>query len=64
LKLDVAGIAISTKSACLKQEESSYVVSALGGDDWRAKNTIRISLGRFTGYEDLKKLLINLKKYL
>ncbi|MCE9541503.1 cysteine desulfurase [Candidatus Kaiserbacteria bacterium] len=49
LALDHAGIAVSTKSACREGEESvSHVVAALGGDTWRAKNTLRFSLGRET----------------
>jgi cysteine desulfurase len=53
LKLDQAGIAVSTKSACREGEESrSHVVEALsadkqvpGGEPWRAQNTLRFSLG-------------------
>src|SRR3990167_497865 len=48
LALDRAGIAISTKSACREGEDSSHVVAALGGESWRARNTLRISLGRDT----------------
>ena len=47
LALDHAGIAISTKSACREGEESrSHVVEALGGEKWRAENTLRFSFGR------------------
>ncbi len=31
LKLDAEGIAVSTKSSCLKDEKESYVIAALGG---------------------------------
>jgi len=48
LALDRAGIAISTRSACREGEDSSHVVAALGGESWRARNTLRISLGRDT----------------
>jgi cysteine desulfurase len=49
LSLDQSGIAVSTKSACREGEESrSHVVEALGGDEWRAKNTLRFSLGAET----------------
>src|SRR3990167_8610644 len=48
LALDKAGIAISTKSACRESEEASHVVAALGGEEWRARNTLRISLGKNT----------------
>lgn len=49
LRLDHAGYAVSTKSACREGEESrSHVVEALGGEGWRAQNTLRISLGMHT----------------
>lgn len=54
LALDRAGIAVSTKSACREGEESeSHVVAALGGEPWRARNTIRLSLGRDTRPKDV-----------
>lgn len=56
LALDHAGIAVSTKSACREGEESSsHVVSALGGERWRAQNTIRFSLGRGTRRQDITR---------
>lgn len=65
LQLDRAGIAVSTKSACREgEEQESHVVAALGrsptgetlgGESWRARNTIRISLGRDTTGEDARK---------
>lgn len=48
LKLDAEGIAVSTKSSCLKDEKSSYVVAALGGGAARASSTLRFTLGRNT----------------
>lgn len=47
LKLDARGIAASTKSSCLKDEKSSYVVAALG-DRRRAHSSLRFTLGRKT----------------
>lgn len=44
LWLDKEGIAASTRSSCLKGEERSRVVAALGGDPWRSRNTLRFSL--------------------
>ncbi len=44
IRLDARGIACSTKSSCLKGEESSYVVASLGGPSWRARNTLRFSI--------------------
>jgi len=55
LALDKEGIAVSTKSACREGEESeSHVVAALGGDAWRAKTTLRFSLGAGTTARDVK----------
>ena len=64
LQLDAKGFAVSTKSACLSDEDSSYVVDALGGEKWRAKNTLRISLGRFTTKEDCQKFISVFSKLL
>jgi cysteine desulfurase len=63
LQLDRAGFSLSTKSACREGEASSRVVEALGvaegapKADWRAKNTLRFSLGRDTTAKDLKRLI-------
>lgn len=53
LQLDAAGIAVSTKSSCLKDERESYVVKALGGGTRRARATLRFSFGRWTTQKDL-----------
>jgi cysteine desulfurase len=54
LSLDQEGISVSTKSACREGEESrSHVVEALGGESWRAQNTIRMSFGPETTQEDI-----------
>lgn len=56
LSLDQAGVAVSTKSACREGENDfSHVVHALGGEPWRAKNTLRFSLGRETTLRDTKR---------
>lgn len=53
LALDKEGIAVSTKSACREGEESeSHVVAALDGEAWRAKTTLRFSLGADTTARD------------
>lgn len=61
-KLDVAGFEVSTGTTCQnKQEESrSYVVDALGEDC--GGSSLRISLGRFTKFSDVKRLCVVLKK--
>lgn len=73
LALDAAGFSVSTKSACReavstdRQGEGSvsHVVSALveqapDGDSWRARNTVRISLGRFTHARDIRRVSAHL----
>ncbi len=56
LSLDRKGIAVSTKSACAEGgAKASHVVAALGGESWRAENTLRFSLGRDTTEKQLAK---------
>lgn len=64
LALDARGIAVSTKSACREGEEpESHVVAALvpreasHEDGWRATNSLRISLGRGTKKDDIRRLV-------
>jgi cysteine desulfurase len=54
--LDHAGIAMSTKSICLLEsgDPISPVVATLGGEGWRATNTLRFSWGRETTLKDIK----------
>jgi cysteine desulfurase len=54
LQLDAKGIECSTKSACLKDSDESYVLKAIGVN---SKNSIRFSFGRFTKLSDIKKTL-------
>jgi cysteine desulfurase len=54
LRLDANGIAVSTKSACLKDEDESYVLRAIGAD---SKSSIRFSFGRWTKKGDINKAL-------
>lgn len=61
LALDRKGIAISTKSACNEGDTSSHVVAALGGPEWRSRNTLRFSLGLSTTSRDLSNVLEALK---
>jgi cysteine desulfurase len=53
LALDREGFALSTRSACNTNEARSHVVAALGGESWRAENTLRISFGRGTTAKDI-----------
>jgi cysteine desulfurase len=61
LRLDAKGIAVSTKSACLKDEDESYVLRAIGAD---SKFSLRFSFGRWTKKSELKKTLHFLKLFL
>lgn len=54
LQLDANGIECSTKSACLKDEDESYVLKAI---DANSKNSIRFSFGKDTKKSDLKRVL-------
>jgi cysteine desulfurase len=56
LKLDAKGIECSTKSACLKDEDESYVLRAM---DLDSSSSIRFSFGRETTKNDLKKVIKN-----
>lgn len=64
LQLDAAGIAVSTKSSCLKDEKESYVVAALGGGASRTVSTLRFSLGRNTTKQDIEHTVRVLLKLL
>jgi cysteine desulfurase len=57
LRFDHFGVSLSTKSACKEGEAASHVVQALGGPEWRAKNTLRFSLGAATTAKDIKQVI-------
>lgn len=54
LQLDAKGIECSTKSACLRDEDESYVLKAIGAD---SKTSVRFSFGRMTSKGELKKVI-------
>ncbi len=54
LKLDAKGIECSTKSACLRDEDESYVLKTIGAN---SKTSVRFSFGRLTSKGELKKVL-------
>ena len=61
--LDLQGIAISSGSACsARSPEPSKVLLALGATQDRAKNSVRITLGRPTTKKDIDVLLAALGK--
>lgn len=59
LVLNEAGIAVSTGSACSSHHagEPSYVLLAMGFDAFRARGSVRITLGRFNTAEQVQYLL-------
>lgn len=58
VSLDLQGIAVSSGSACTARSiDPSHVIVALSGDSVRAKNSIRITLGKMTTVQDMKRLL-------
>jgi cysteine desulfurase len=58
LSLDLAGVAVSTGSACTSgTTEPSHVLSAMGITPLRAQSSVRFSLGHFNNDEDIDKLL-------
>jgi len=63
LELDLAGIAVSTGSACSSRKlEPSYVLMALGLKHEQAHGSLRVSLGRETNQKDLDYFIKNLVK--
>lgn len=63
LQLDEEGIICSTKSACLKDETASYVISALGKDKKYSQSSLRFSLGLDTTEKDVDYLVKILIKF-
>ena len=64
-RLDLAGISISTGSACDgKSNKISHVLQALNMPPRLAKGTIRISLGKDNTAQDVQKIVAALKKFI
>ena len=58
INLDMAGVAVSTGSACSSGSlEPSPVIRALGRDDELARGAIRFSFGRFNTEDDVERIL-------
>jgi cysteine desulfurase len=57
--LDLAGIAVSSGSACSARHsgEPSHVLEALGFDPYRARGSLRITLGRFNTAGEVERFL-------
>ena len=54
LQLDAGGVAASTKSSCLRDEDESYVLKAIGAD---SKISVRFSFGRETTLRTVRHAL-------
>lgn len=63
ISLDVLGFAVSYSSSCrtLKEDSSSYVVSALGKKDC-SESSLRFTLGKGSAKAQIDKLIFALKK--
>lgn len=62
VRLDMWGIAVSSGSACSSRSTApSMVIRALGYSEDRARNSIRISLGRYSVKKDIDSLAEALK---
>ncbi|HEY9765297.1 MAG TPA: cysteine desulfurase family protein [Chroococcales cyanobacterium] len=65
MALDLAGIAVSTGSACSSgAAQASHVLLAMGYPSSRAREAIRLTLGRSTKKEELEEVLARLKELL
>lgn len=53
-QLDAAGVACSTKSSCLRDDNESYVLRAMGAE---SKTALRFSFGRWTKKADIQRAL-------
>jgi cysteine desulfurase len=57
-QLDAKGIACSTKSSCMRDEDESYVLKSIGAN---SNTSLRFSFGRWTKKDNIKKALSVIK---
>jgi len=63
IKLDMKGIMVSSGSACTSGSvQPSHVLKAIGYDDNSARNSLRISFGRFNTEADIESLVKGLRE--
>ena len=56
--LDLAGVSVSTGSACAAgAAERSHVLAAIGAPAWARRGTLRFSLGKHSGVQDVERLV-------
>jgi cysteine desulfurase len=62
IKLDLAGVAVSSGSACTSfAAKPSHVLAAMGFNEKRIKSSLRFSFGKFTTKDEIKSVLKILK---
>jgi cysteine desulfurase len=59
LQLDAEGVAASTKSSCLMEENESYMLDAIGAN---SRSSLRFSFGRETTKKEIDFVIKILKK--
>ena len=63
IKLDLAGVAVSSGSACsTRSSKPSHVLKSCGLSENRIKSSLRFSLGRFTAKAEINEAIKRLKK--
>ena len=65
IKLDLAGIAVSSGAACsARAMKPSYVLKAIGLGEQKIKSSLRFSFGKFTIKKEIDETMKILKKFL
>lgn len=62
IRLDAAGIAVSTGSACKGGSEPSHVLAALGLPTDRINGSVRFTIGRCTTEEDIRRAVLTVRE--
>ncbi|MFB6212663.1 MAG: cysteine desulfurase family protein [Candidatus Magasanikbacteria bacterium] len=58
MQLDLEGVAVSTGSACsARSAEASHVLEGLGHNPQRVNSSLRLSLGKYTTQQEIKKTI-------
>lgn len=59
---NAVGILISAGSACNSIEKSSFVLEAMGLEQWRCENSIRLSFGLLASHEEIEEASRRIRK--